>query len=85
MKNDQFSPERAAGRLCFMSTAPETAVILDFAAYRAKRAERARGALATPRRFLWSWPSTGQMMLVDFPALGGAFLQKTGSPQSPGG
>jgi hypothetical protein len=49
-----------------MSTPSSTALILDFAEYRARRVERAgRAAANTARRFLWGWP--GQMMLVDFP------------------
>ncbi|MEJ0034478.1 MAG: hypothetical protein WDO68_00070 [Gammaproteobacteria bacterium] len=53
-----------------MSSLPTTATILDFAEYRARRAERARHASALPRRFLWGWPSAGTMVLVDFPNAG---------------
>jgi len=67
-----------------MSLSPDTAVIVDFAEYRERRAERARAAAVGPRRFLWGWPASGQMMLVDFPAPRYPYL-RVGSPQSPGG
>jgi hypothetical protein len=66
-----------------MSTLPETAVIVDFAAYRAGKAERARKASAAPRRFLWGYP--GQMVLVDFPDGKPSIAGRLGSAQSPRG
>ena len=50
-----------------------TAQILDFAEYRQRKAARDAKRAGTPaRRFVWSWPSTGQLSVVDFPAPGRA-------------
>jgi hypothetical protein len=67
---------------------PQTAVILDFAVYRARKAERERNAAGATRRFLWGWPSTGQMMLVDFGGMafnGRATRSGSESAQAPRG
>ncbi|MEJ0084547.1 MAG: hypothetical protein WDO72_02590 [Pseudomonadota bacterium] len=44
-----------------------SARIYDFAAHRMARIARQRRLLGTSRRFLWSWPETGQTLAVDFP------------------
>ncbi|MEJ1964126.1 MAG: hypothetical protein WDO56_22320 [Gammaproteobacteria bacterium] len=47
---------------------PATAQILDFAAARQRRAARAVTSPAARRQFLWSWPATGQVAVVNFPS-----------------
>jgi hypothetical protein len=43
-----------------------TAQILDFAEYRRRRSARAVATPVAKRRFVWSWPATGHVTLVDF-------------------
>jgi hypothetical protein len=46
-----------------------SAQILDFAAFRQRRAAQAFQAMAPAKRqFLWSWPASGQAMRVEFPS-----------------
>jgi hypothetical protein len=47
-------------------TATPSAQIIDFTEYRRRRA--ARAWLAPKRQFLWSWPGTGQVSIVEFPS-----------------
>jgi len=47
---------------------PVSARILDFAEFRERRMARDVTSSAVRRRFVWSWPATGQVALVDFPA-----------------
>jgi hypothetical protein len=48
---------------------PPSAQILDFVAFRQRRAPQAFAALApVKRQFLWSWPASGQTMRVEFPS-----------------
>ena len=45
-----------------------TAQILDFAEYRQRRSARGVATAVSKRRFLWGWPATGHVALVDFVA-----------------
>lgn len=46
-----------------------TAQILDFVAFRRRQALRTGVQAGAPRRFFWGWPATGQLTVVEFPAL----------------
>jgi hypothetical protein len=45
-----------------------TAQILDFADYRRRRAARSARQSGAKRRFLWGWPASGQLTVMDFAA-----------------
>jgi hypothetical protein len=59
----------------------DSAQILDFAAYRARRG---RSVAASPKRFLWGVPGQ-MMMLVEFPDRKPSVAGRLGSAQSPRG
>jgi hypothetical protein len=50
-----------------------SARLYDLAEYRMQRIARLRRVSGVKRRFLWSWPETGQLLAVDFPLSAASF------------
>jgi hypothetical protein len=50
-----------------MTQPQPSARIYDFAAHRMTRIAQRRRVTGANRKFLWSWPNTGQFLAVDFP------------------
>ena len=46
---------------------PRTAQIVDLAAHRLKHQSARRKRAGERRQFLWTWPTTGQILAVEFP------------------